>query len=62
MNSNDPGSGRAVRPEREHALGWLARIIDRLSRGEIPVDGFSVQERQPPKPRNPQPVRWGNFR
>jgi len=61
-NRNLSGTGLAVGPEREHTLGWLTRILDVLSRGEIPVDGLGIEERKPPKPRNPEPVRWGNFR
>ena len=45
---------------------WLARFIDRLTRGEVPVDGFEVRKlkpmRQPKPPPKTQPVRWGNFR
>lgn len=42
--------------------GRLARFMELLSRGSIPVDGFAVPKETPAKPRNPEPVRWGNFR
>ena len=58
---NSPGDA-AARPEREHSLHWLARLIEVLSRGETPVDGCSVEEKKPELPPNPEPVRWGNFR
>jgi hypothetical protein len=41
---------------------WLSRLLELLSRGGMPVDGFTVEPKKPPKPRNPEPVRWGNFR
>ena len=43
-----------------HAPGMLARIVELLARGEIPVDGIGVSKPRPE--RRPEPVRWGNFR
>ena len=42
--------------------GRLARFIELLGRGSIPVDGLQVQEEKPPRECRPEPVRWGNFR
>jgi len=41
---------------------WLARLIEVLSRGEMPIDGFTVEQKKPPEPPRREPVRWGNFR
>jgi hypothetical protein len=56
------GHETIARPGREHAMNWLSRFIELMSRGEIPVDGIEVPEKKAEAPRNPEPVRWGNFR
>jgi hypothetical protein len=38
--------------------GMLRRLVKLLTRGATPVDGLDCPEKR----RNPEPVRWGNFR
>ena len=42
--------------------GRLARLLELLGRGSIPVDGCNIPEGEAARERRPQPVRWGNFR
>jgi hypothetical protein len=42
--------------------GTLARFVALLTRGESPVDGFGDAAKERDADRNPEPVRWGNFR
>lgn len=42
--------------------GWLARFIELLGRGSIPVDGCNVPELKRAREPRREPVRWGNFR
>jgi hypothetical protein len=51
-----PLAARARKP------GRLARFIELLGRGSIPVDGCDVSNEKPAAERRPEPVRWGNFR
>ena len=50
------------RPEQSQGPGRLARMIDVLSRGSIPVDGCDVPDREAAREQRAEPVRWGNFR
>jgi len=50
------------RPGETREPGRLARLIELLGRGSIPVDGCNVPEVKPARERRPEPVRWGNFR
>jgi hypothetical protein len=50
----------AMRPDTRREPGKLARIVELLSRGGIPVDGIEDSKPRPERPR--EPVRWGNFR
>ena len=50
------------RPVKTREPGRLARFIELLGRGSIPVDGCNAPEPKPKAERPPQPVRWGNFR
>lgn len=43
-------------------FGRLARILELMGRGSIPVDGCNVADQERARMRRPQPVRWGNFR
>jgi hypothetical protein len=49
---------------RDAATGTsrLAWLIDILARGATPVDGVAEPKEKPSPRRNPEPVRWGNFR
>ena len=49
-------------PALPRKSGRLARFIDLLGRGSIPVDGCDVPKAKPARERRPEPVRWGNFR
>jgi len=42
--------------------GWLSRLIGRLIRGAVPVDGIFVPKPKQVRTPRPEPVRWGNFR
>ena len=42
--------------------GRLARFIDLLGRGSIPVDGCNLPEKDSARQKPHEPVRWGNFR
>ena len=52
----------APRSAKPRAPGRLARIIELLSRGSIPIDGCNVLDEKPVRERRAEPVRWGNFR
>ena len=52
----------APRPAKARQPGRLARFIELLGRGSIPVDGCNITEKEPSRERRPEPVRWGNFR
>ena len=49
-------------PDRPRARRRLARFIELLGRGSIPVDGCNIPEKEPARESRPAPVRWGNFR
>jgi hypothetical protein len=51
----------ATPPATPRRPGRLARFIELLGRGSIPVDGCDATEK-PKRERRPEPVRWGNFR
>ena len=50
------------RPGQPREPGRLARFIELLGQGSIPVDGCVTPEVKPTPERRPGPVRWGNFR
>jgi hypothetical protein len=52
----------APRPAKAREPGKLARFIELLGRGSIPVDGGNVPGGPPNQERRHEPVRWGNFR
>ena len=52
----------ASRSAQPREPGRLARFIELLGRGSIPVDGCNLPEKPPPRQRRHEPVRWGNFR
>jgi hypothetical protein len=45
-----------------HDPGRLARLVKWMTRGATPVDGFAATSKEREPERNPEPVRWGNFR
>ena len=45
-----------------HDRGKLRQLLDRLTRGATPVDGCDTPAKVREPDRNPEPVRWGNFR
>jgi hypothetical protein len=51
----------ASRSAQPREPGRLARIVELLGRGAIPVDGCDVPKKEP-RQRRHEPVRWGNFR
>lgn len=44
------------------APGKLTRLVHVLTRGATPVDGQDCPAKRHESERNPEPVRWGNFR
>jgi hypothetical protein len=42
--------------------GTFTRFMALLTRGESPVDGLECRAKERDPDRNPEPVRWGNFR
>jgi hypothetical protein len=51
-----------ARPGKKREPGRLARFIEVMGRGSIPVDGCNVAPQKPAGERRAEPVRWGNFR
>ena len=52
----------APRRAKPREPGRLARFIELLGRGSIPVDGCNLPEKPPAPRKRHEPVRWGNFR
>ncbi len=52
----------APRRGATHATGKLRRLVELLTRGATPVDGLDSPPKVREPDRNPEPVRWGNFR
>ena len=52
----------AARRDATQDRGKLGRLVDLLTRAATPVDGFVSPAKQREPDRNPEPVRWGNFR
>ena len=52
----------APRSAKPREPGRLARFIDLLGRGSIPVDGCNLPEKDSARQKPHEPVRWGNFR
>lgn len=46
----------------KHDSGKLTRFVARLTRAARPVDGLDSPAKEREPDRNPEPVRWGNFR
>jgi hypothetical protein len=52
----------APRRDATQDRGKLRRLVDLMTRGATPVDGLDIPAKERELERNPEPVRWGNFR
>jgi hypothetical protein len=61
MRSIDwPGLFGRTRQRTAREPGRIARIVELLSRGGVPLDGMG--DKKPGSGHRSEPVRWGNFR
>jgi hypothetical protein len=63
MKSTNPSVFEAAtHPGKKSRSAWLTWLFEALSRGETPVDGCGIPDVKAMHRKNPEPVRWGNFR